>query len=515
MKFAEIVDIDELQRICESFTAMTGAVMAILDLEGNILVATGWKEICTHYHRVNPCTASRCQESDTILAGKLEAGEKYNVYRCKNGLIDVAVPILIDGEHVANFFTGQFLFEPPNIAAFSRQAEEFGFDKEAYLNALNQVSIFSEAQIEAMMAFFTNFAQLIGRIGLAQKKLEESNAQLLKAKNAAEAANRAKSIFIANMNHELRTPLNAILGFSELMARDETIRPKYRENLNIINHNGWHLFRIIEGVFDISRIDEGRLESNVHSFDLLKLVAHIYEIIKTCADRKCLNFNVEISPNVPQYIKTDNDKLGEILISLLDNAVKFTKQGQVVLRIDALPKNILEIEVIDSGVGISESNLEDLFKPFVQLARTNSGLEGMGLGLSTAKSLIELLGGKISVKSVLGEGSTFKIELPVALPNVDELKIEIPSKSVIEITSNQPTTELTADMLAVLSPELKQQLHHAALILDVDDLIIQIQQIAPDVAAGLQKLAQRYQFEKIIQLTAETPFGTAANNFCV
>lgn len=341
-----------------------------------------------------------------------------------------------------------------------------------------------------------------------EELVEERTADLYSAKNAAEAANRAKSIFIANMNHELRTPLNAILGFSELMARDNTISQKYRENLNIINHNGWHLFRIIEGVFDISRIDEGRLELNIQSFDLLKLLAHIYEIIKPSAESKHLNFKLEISPNVPQYVKTDNDKLWKILISLLDNAVKFTKQGQVLLRIDALSlptavRKVLEIEIIDSGVGISESNLKDLFKPFVQLARTDFGLEGMGLGLSTAKFLIELMGGTISVKSIFGEGSTFKIELPVVLSNAKDLKIEIPSKSVIEIVSNQPATELTAEMLAVLPIELKQKLHQAALILNIDDLIVQIQKIAPDIAVGLQKLAQNYQFEKIIQLTAE------------
>ena len=502
MQFSDIVDISELQRICESFTTMTGAVMAILDLDGNILVATGWKDICTRYHRVNPNTASRCRESDTVLAGKLEAGERYNVYKCKNGLIDVAVPILIEGEHVANFFTGQFLFEPPNLSYFIQQAEEFGFDKNAYLNALNQVPIFSESTIKAMMDFFTHFAQLIGSVGFARKKLEEVNVQLLSAKNAAEEANRAKSVFIANMNHELRTPLNAILGFSEMMARDEMLAPKYRERLNIINRSGWHLFRIIEGVFDIAKIDAGHLKVNVQSFDLLNLLTQICETTKTCAEEKHLNFSLEISSNVPQYVKTDSDKLRKILMSLLDNAVKFTKQGQVILRVEALTANMLEIEVIDSGLGIPENGLKDLFKPFVQLARTDYGLEGVGLGLATAKYLIELIGGTISVKSVLDKGSTFKIELPVSLANAEEVKTEMPTKTAINIISNQPSIKLTMEMLMALPPELRQQLHQAALLLNIDDVIVQIQSIAPDVATHLQKLAQNYQFEQIIRLTA-------------
>ena len=100
MQLGELLDINELRGLCESFTALTGAVTAVLDLEGNILVATGWQDICTRFHRINPRTADRCRESDTVLASRLEQGNSYNVYRCKNGLVDVAVPILVGGKHV-------------------------------------------------------------------------------------------------------------------------------------------------------------------------------------------------------------------------------------------------------------------------------------------------------------------------------------------------------------------------------------------------------------------------------
>ncbi len=512
MKFSEIVDIDELQRICESFTAMTGAVMAILDLEGTILVATGWKEICTRYHRENTCTARRCQESDTVLASQLKAGEKYNVYKCKNGLVDVAVPIFVEGEHVANFFTGQFLFEPPDVDYFINQAKEFGFDQTAYLNALNQVPIFSESKVKSMMDFFTQFAQLIGNVGLTQKRLEESNVQLLNAKNAAEAANHAKSVFISNMNHELRTPLNAILGFSELMARDNTISEKNRERLQLINSNGWNLLQLIESILDISSIDTERMELNVEAFDLFKFFSRIGEAIKAHIEKKKLNFVLKIDSQVPQYVKSDNAKLEKILLNLLENAVKFTKQGQIKLQVTARlsPTSLakmLEIEVIDSGIGISEIDLKALFKPFVQLTRTNAGLEGTGLGLAIAKSLVEVMGGKISVNSVFGSGSTFKIELPITLANADEIKTEtaIASQSTIDITHNDTATELTVEMLGLLPAELKQQLHHAALLLNIDDLLEQIHQISAELANCLQKLAQNYQFNEIIRLTADEP----------
>ncbi len=178
MKFVELVDIEELRDLCEGFTTLTGAVTAVLDIEGNILIATGWQHICTHFHRMQPWTAARCRESDTVLASALRHGDAYNVYKCKNGLVDVAVPIMIGGEHVANFFTGQFFFESPDRDFFIRQAKEFGFGEQTYLAALEKVPIFSEARVHEMMGFLTRLAQIMGEMGLAKLRLEEANAAL-------------------------------------------------------------------------------------------------------------------------------------------------------------------------------------------------------------------------------------------------------------------------------------------------------------------------------------------------
>jgi len=188
MRFTDLVNIDELRELCESFTVITGAVTAILDLDGNILVATGWQDICTRFHRVNEATAHRCLESDTVLAGNLKKGGLYNVYKCKNGLVDVAVPIAIRNEHVANFFTGQFFLEVPDREYFIRQAEEFGLDKEPYLEALGRVPVFPEDKIKAMMEFFTRLAQLIGEMGLAKKELAEANRELQQSESELKVA---------------------------------------------------------------------------------------------------------------------------------------------------------------------------------------------------------------------------------------------------------------------------------------------------------------------------------------
>ena len=181
MKFAELVDIHELATLCEGFTAATGAVTAVLELDGEVLIATGWQDICTKFHRCNPHTAQRCRESDTILAGKLAKGEAYNVYQCRNGLVDVAVPIIVGGEHVANLFTGQFFFSPPDREHFARRADQFKFDRKDYLDALDRTPIFSHAEVQSIMAFLTNLAKMMGEMGLARRKMQETNRALQEA----------------------------------------------------------------------------------------------------------------------------------------------------------------------------------------------------------------------------------------------------------------------------------------------------------------------------------------------
>jgi PAS domain S-box-containing protein len=172
---SEIFDITELQQLCESFTKINGIVTAILDLDGNILVATGWQPVCTQFHRIHNSTRKCCTESDTSIANKLISGEKYTLYKCKNGLVDVAMPIIVGEHHVGNFYTGQFFLEKPDTEFFRNQARKYNFDEANYLSALRKVPVFDEETIKKNVTFLVQLTETIGNFGLKNLLILEQN----------------------------------------------------------------------------------------------------------------------------------------------------------------------------------------------------------------------------------------------------------------------------------------------------------------------------------------------------
>ncbi len=277
---------------------------------------------------------------------------------------------------------------------------------------------------------------------LLMRRIDAAERDLLRARDAAEAANRAKSVFLSNMSHELRTPLNAILGFAELMARDESVPEGQRHNLDTISRSGHHLLSLINDILEISKIEAGRLTVQAAPCDLHELLETVVESMDLRAAQSGLEVALHMNPEVPRFVRSDAGKLRQILINLLSNAIKFTRQGGVDLDVDVGRDRgsgeapVLTFIVRDTGSGIAADELERVFRPFYQTEQGARASEGTGLGLTIARQYAELLGGGLTATSELGKGSAFTLRLPVTV-EADAVPAS-PHRHVLGLADGQP-----------------------------------------------------------------------------
>jgi PAS domain S-box-containing protein len=240
----------------------------------------------------------------------------------------------------------------------------------------------------------------------------ERDDQLRSAKESAEAATRAKSEFLANMSHELRTPLNGVLGYAQLLQRDRSLNPSQREALEAISKGGAHLLDLINDVLDLSRIEAGRLDIEASITDLAQMAIDLKYLVAETARRKGLLLGMAIAPDTPRRVVLDGRHLRQVLLNLLNNAIKFTPQGEVHLSIAKAGEDRLLFEVSDTGVGIEPGEIAAIFEAFTQ-TRSGAAAGGTGLGLTISQHLIAKMGGELRVHSQLRLGSRFYFDLPL------------------------------------------------------------------------------------------------------
>ncbi|AFY99620.1 ATP-binding protein [Calothrix sp. PCC 6303] len=282
-----------------------------------------------------------------------------------------------------------------------------------------------------------------------EQKVKERTAELEQAKLIADAANQAKSTFIANMSHELRSPLNAILGFAQIMTRSQALGKENQENVGIIYRSGEHLLTLINNVLDLSKIEAGKTTLNPKNFDLHRLLDDIHDMFQIKAEEKNLQLIMEYEPDVPQYIRTDEVKLRQVLINLINNGLKFTQSGGVSIRVGHQKNTLanedadtINFEVEDSGAGIAPEELGELFEAFSQTTTGKQAQEGTGLGLPISRQFVSLMGGDIQVKSQVEKGTTFFFDIQVTRVNANEIDTRKPTHRVIALAPNQPTYRL-------------------------------------------------------------------------
>ncbi len=250
--------------------------------------------------------------------------------------------------------------------------------------------------------------------------LEQAEANARQSAEAAMEASRAKSAFLATMSHELRTPLNAIIGYSELLLEtaEEDGHQALSSDLTRINTSAEHLLTLISDVLDLSKVEAGRMELVFSTIELRSMLSNLSDVGTTLATTNHNTLSTHLAPNAPTTLHTDAQKLRQILLNLLSNACKFTEHGHISMTVQSAHDDHIVFHVEDTGIGISETKLQEIFQPFTQvhgkLERERYG--GTGLGLMICKRMVELLGGKLSVTSTPGQGSTFSILLPLHHP---------------------------------------------------------------------------------------------------
>lgn len=367
-------------------------------------------------------------------------------------------------------------------------------------------------------------------IEIQRKKLEETlsiqkriSDDLEMAQKRAEEANRSKSIFLANMSHEIRTPLNGIIGFCQILdlrIQRLDVPPKIREYLNNVKISGQLLNELINNILDLSKIEAGKIELFEEELNLKAIFEGIYHVNKPNALEKKLNYRYTFDPQLPDLIISDRTKLNQILMNLTSNAIKFTPEGKSVQLQAVYHKEGVLFQVIDRGIGISPERQKFIFEPFEQAERTTTrDFGGTGLGLAITKKMVRLLGGKIWVESVPGEGTTFSVQLPLKkvsslLTENSESELQTYSFSKDQVILVAEDNLINQEMITILFNDLGLEIHLAndgeesirkTLELNPDLILMDINMPKMDGITAVQKIRQYPKFVDIpiIALSAD------------
>ena len=445
----DIIDIKQLTSLLEKFTAATGTGTALLDLEGNVLIATGWQEICTQFHRVHPEMKKRCQESDVTLANQLKQGQKYNVYNCLNGMVDVAIPLIVKNQHLGNLFIGQFLSEEPDLDFFRKQAKQFGFNEKEYMDALAKVPVLPDEEVKKKMDFLAALASFLGQSGVTKLNLQglmdqqEQNirertqdlkdAQIAtlnmmqdaeEARQAAENANAELKVMMEELersntelqqfayvaSHDLQEPLRMVSSYTQLLERryKDKLDEDAHDFINFAVDGANRMQRLINDLLAFSRVTTRGKE-----FVPTDLSSVLGEAMANLQQRVEETHALIINDDLPT-LPVDRSQIIRLFQNLLDNGTKFCGTEAPRIHISAEEqKKEWRFCFRDNGIGIDPQYKDRIFIIFQRL-HAKGDFPGTGIGLALCKRIVERHGGNIWVESKPGEGAAFYFTLPKA-----------------------------------------------------------------------------------------------------
>jgi PAS domain S-box-containing protein len=367
----------------------------------------------------------------------------------------------------------EWLVDLADKEAFPRAAEAlsaglrsgFAFPVVANDNIVGVLEFFSLQTVQPDEKLMTIMGQIGSQLGqvIIRQRVEKD---LQSAKASAESANKAKSEFLTTMSHEMRTPMNAILGMADLLS-ETSLRDEQREYVHIFQKAGASLLDLINNILDLSKVESGHVELESTGFDLRLLLEKIVEMMLSRAQIRGLRLSLEVLPGVPLALVGDPNRLRQILINLVGNALKFTEQGSVTLRVERDPAGTagcLRFSVVDTGIGIAADKTEMIFGRFTQAdSSTTRKYGGTGLGLAISKGLVELMGGRIGCSSETGKGSTFVVTVPFGIRQEMETTEPLEPAAIVLPPSESPSQKAATRILIAEDSELNLALVKAYL----------------------------------------------------
>lgn len=442
----DLIDVETLQKVQNAFSDMSGIAAVITDVNGVAITKdSGGCDFCHKYIRSTEFGVRQCAECDKMGAARAANTKAACVYFCHAGLVEFAAPIMAHGTTVGCIVGGQLLTIPLEEKHLREVGDKLGVDAEKLIESAKDIRIVNKQTINKVSNALYTIANVLSDVAFSKHQVNMKNMELSKSSSM-------KSDFLANMSHEIRTPMNAVIGMAEMALREE-LTPAAREYIGQIKSSGQTLLTIINDILDFSKIESGKMDISDVEYEPMSVINDVSNIIMTRIGSKELELTVDVNPDLPSGLYGDNIRIKQVMVNLANNAVKFTKEGNVHVKVDfwqADEETIeLSISITDTGSGIKESDMGKLFRSFQQLdSKRNRNIEGTGLGLAICKQLVSLMNGKIHVDSVYGKGSTFSFVIPQRVTNnahsIEKLEDKPAAAGLIK--SEYIADELASDM---------------------------------------------------------------------
>ncbi|WP_026840524.1 PocR ligand-binding domain-containing protein [Citrifermentans bremense] len=422
LELSDIIDSEMLQAMMEDFYRITGMLGAVLDVSGKVLVAVGWQDICTKFHRVHAKACKNCLESDTVLTEGVAAGT-YKLYRCKNNMWDMVTPIEVGGKHLGNVFIGQFFYQddPPDLEFFREQGRRYGFDETQYLAALDRVPRFTREAADAGMKFYAGLTKMVSTLSFTSIKLSRMLAERIHLEEQLRQSQKMEAVgqLAGGIAHDFNNILQVITGYGNMLKMKENLGMKQQEWVDHILSSAERAAHLTKGLLAFSRkqviclepVDLNEVIENFKKFILRVIGEDIHLKTVTYGDRL--------------IVHADVGQLEQVLINLATNARDSMHKGGI-LTIEAGLQTVeapsdhefgraesgryAVVTVSDSGSGMDEETRKRIFEPFYTTKEVG---KGTGLGMAIVYGIIKQHSGIINVYSEPGHGTTFRIYLPV------------------------------------------------------------------------------------------------------